>query len=330
MTKTAFFIATTLLCAAGFAFAQNKPDGSSSIAIIGGADGPTAVFLGSSLARPVAPPDESRQSAPAAGKKKPGTSKINPNAAAERILAAKIESEAEKYLKEHPGEFKPGETLPGWLDKFNEAVKKAKPDKKPILVLFTGSDWCGPCQNLEKNVLVQPKFKEFANKHLVTVFLDYPRDTKLADDVKQQNDALAKKFSIEAYPTILILSSDGEKQFWIHSGYTALFLDRLREALTMLDEPFPETAKAVKEEMEAESKAKAEARAAKAKAEQDELEKRRRRLDEPVRRRVVTPIDLRGASRPLPVEPPSDVVQPAPNPPSEADDQVYHIMPIGF
>lgn len=329
MTKTALFLAAAFACA-GIAFAQNKSDDPSSIAIIGGADGPTAVFLGTNLARPVAPPDESRQPAPAAGKKKPGTGKINPNARAERILSAQIESEAEKYLKEHPGEFKPGEPLPGWLDKLDEAVKKAKPDRKPILVLFTGSDWCAPCQNLEKNVLVQPKFKEFADKHLVTVFLDYPRDKELADDVKKQNDALAKKFSIEAYPTVLILSSDGEKQFWIHSGYTALFLDRLREALTMLDEPFPETAKAVKEELEAEARAKAEARAAKEKAEQEELERMRRRLDEPVRRRVVTPIDLRGVSRPQPAEQPADVVQPAPNPPPAADDQVYHIMPIGF
>ena len=330
MTRTALFIAATVACT-GFAFAQNKPDDPTSIAIIGGADGPTAVFLGSNLVRPVAPPDESRQPVPAAGKKKPGPGKINPNAAAERILSAQIESEAEKYLKEHPGEFKPGEIPPGWLDNLGEAVAKAKPDRKPILVLFTGSDWCAPCQNLEKNVLIQPKFREFANKHLVTVFLDYPRNTKLADDVKKRNDALAKKFSIEAYPTVLVLSPDGEKQLWIHTGYTALFLDRLRDALTMLDEAFPDTAKAVKEELEAEARAKADARAAKEKAEREELEKLRREQEETVRRRrVVTPIDLRGVSRPQPVEPSADVVRPNPNPPPAEDDQVYHIMPIGF
>ncbi len=331
MTKTAFFIATAIACT-GIAFARDKTDDPPSIAIIGGADAPTDVFLSSKLARSVAPPDEFRQSAPAAGKNKPGPGKINPNATAERILSARIESEAEKYLKEHPGEFKPGEMPPGWIDNLGEAVKKAKPDRKPILVLFTGSDWCAPCQSLEKNVLVQPKFREFAGKHLVTVFLDSPRNKKLPDDVKKQNDALAEKFSIEAYPTVLILSPDGEKRLWIHTGYSALFLDRLRDALTMLDEAFPETAKAVKAEIEEEARAKAEARAAKEKAEQEALERRRRRLDEPVRRRIVTPIDLRGVSRPQPVEQqqPSDVVRPNPNPPPASDDQVYHIMPIGF
>lgn len=328
MAKKALFMAATVICA-GFAFAQNKTDDPSSIAIIGGADGPTAVFLGSALARPVAPPDETRQPAPSnqSGALGRGRGAV----AAERIRAAQVESEAQKYLKEHPGEFKPGETLPGWHEKFADAVGKAGAEKKPILALFTGSDWCAPCQNLEKNVLVQPAFKAFADKHLVTVFLDYPRNTKLADDVKKQNDDLAKKFSIEAYPTILLLSSDGEKAFWTHVGYNALFFDLLRDAVTKLDKEFPGTAKDVKEEMESEAKAKAEARAAKEKAEQERIEKERREREEVIRRRRIgTPIDLRGVSRPQPAEPSSDVVRPNPNPPSAADDQVYHIMPIGF
>ena len=74
----------------------------------------------------------------------------------ERIRAAQVESEAEKYLKEHPGEFTPGKTLAGWTDNFTAAVGKAKAEKKPILALFTGSDWCPPCQQLEKNILLQP------------------------------------------------------------------------------------------------------------------------------------------------------------------------------
>ena len=302
MTKTALFLATTVVCTS-FAFAGSKP---------------------------VAPPDESRQ--PATTRQSTALGRGRGAIAAERIRAAQIESEAEKYLKEHPGEFKPGETLPGWFEKFTEAVSKAKAEKKPILVLFTGSDWCAPCQNLEKNVLVQPAFKEFAGKHLVTVFLDYPRNAKLADDVKKQNDDLAKKFSVEAYPTIQLLSSDGEKSLWTHVGYEALFLEKLRDAVTKLDKDFPDTAKAVKEEMEAEAKAKTEARAAKEKAEQERLEKERREREETIRRRRIgTPIDLRGVSRPQPVEPKpaSDIVQPNPIPPTP-DDQVYHIMPIGF
>ena len=197
----------------------------------------------------------------------------------ERIRAAQVEAEAEKYLKEHDVEFTPGKTPAGWTDNFTAAVGKAKAEKKPILALFTGSDWCPPCQQLEKNILLQPSFKNFAKKHLVTLFLDFPRDAKLDDGVKKQNDDLAKKFSVEAYPTILVLSADGEKELWKTVGYSALFLEKLQDAVKGLDKDFPETAKAVKDEMEAEAKAKAEEKAAKEKAEQEEFEKQQKELE---------------------------------------------------
>ena len=198
----------------------------------------------------------------------------------ERIRAAQVEAEAEKYLKEHDVEFTPGKPPAGWTDNFTAAVGKAKAEKKPILALFTGSDWCPPCQQLEKNILLQPSFKNFAKKHLVTLFLDFPRDAKLDDGVKKQNDDLAKKFSVEAYPTILVLSADGEKEVWKTVGYSALFLEKLQDAVKGLDKDFPETAKAVKDEMEAEAKAKAEEKAAKEKAEQEEFEKQQKELEE--------------------------------------------------
>ena len=172
--------------------------------------------------------------------------------------------------------FTPGKTPEGWLDNIQEALNKAKKDKKPVLALFTGSDWCPPCQKLEKNILLQPAFKEFAEKHLVLLFLDYPQNTKLDEKVKKQNDDLAKKFSIEGYPTIIILSPNGQKAAWTHVGYTPLFLEELQKGIQGLDKDYPETAKAVKDEVEAEAKAKAEAKAAKEKAELEEFEKQQK------------------------------------------------------
>ena len=227
---------------------------------------------------PVAPPDSSRPRSISSDQMRQIVERDRARAKgiSERIRAAQIEAEAEKYIKEHSVEFTPGKTPAGWTDNFTAAVGKAKAEKKPILALFTGSDWCPPCQNLEKNILLQPAFKEFAKKHLVTLFLDFPRDAKLDDGVKKQNDDLAKKFSVEAYPTILVLSADGEKELWKQVGYTALFLEKLQDAVKGLDKVFPETAKAVKEEMEAEAKAKAEERAAREKAELEEFEKQQK------------------------------------------------------
>ena len=231
---------------------------------------------------PVAPPDSSRPRTFTSDQMRQIVERDRARAKAmgERIRAAQVEAEAEKYIKEHPEEFTPGKTPAGWIDNLTAAVGKAKADKKPILALFTGSDWCPPCQNLEKNILLQPSFKDFAKKHLVTLFLDFPRDAKLDDGVKQQNDALAKKFSVEAYPTILILSADGEKELWKEVGYNALFFEKLQDAVKGLDKEFPETAKSVKDEMEAEAKAKAEEKAAKAKAELEAFEKQQKEQKE--------------------------------------------------
>ena len=239
---------------------------------------------------PVAPPDSSRMRSLSADQMRQIVERDRARAKAmgERIRGAQIEAEAEKYIKEHPGEFTPGKTPAGWLDNFTAAVGKSKADKKPILALFTGSDWCPPCQNLEKNILLQPAFKNFAEKHLVTLFLDFPREAKLDDGVKKQNDSLAAKFSVEAYPTILILSSDGQKELWKQVGYTPLFLEQLQNAVKGLDKDFPETAKAVKEELEAENKAKAEEKAAKEKAELEEIEKQQKELEE-ARRKQAAP-----------------------------------------
>ncbi len=232
---------------------------------------------------PVAPPDESRNGG--------GISfdqlrqilerdRARAKAMGERVRAAQAEAEAEKYLAEHPVEFTPGKTPEGWTDSLTAAIGKSKTEKKPILALFTGSDWCPPCQKLEKNILLQPAFKEFAKKHLVTLFLDFPREAKLDESVKKQNDSIAKKFSVEAYPTILILSADGQKELWKEVGYNPLFLEKLQEAVKGLDKDFPETAKEVKNEAEAAAKAKEEARAAKGKAERKAFEKQQKELED--------------------------------------------------
>ena len=237
-----------------------------------------ATLRPTTVTTPVAPPDSSRNGGRTISadqmRQIVERDRARAQAMGERIRAAQIEAEAEKYLEEHPVNFTPGKTPEGWLDDLQAALDKGKKEKKPVLALFTGSDWCPPCQKLEKNVLLQPAFKGFAEKHLVLLFLDSPQKTKLDDKVKKQNDTLSKKFSVEGVPTVIILSPDGQKALWTHVGYTPLFLEELQKGVQGLDKDYPETAKAVKDEMEAEAKAKAEAQAAKDQAELDEFQRR--------------------------------------------------------
>ena len=103
-----------------------------------------------------------------------------------------------------------------WLTDLDEGMKVAKAEKKAILVDFTGSDWCGWCIRLKKEVFDQKAF-EVAAKDFVFVELDYPRGKKQDPAVKAKNDALAKQFNIQGFPTILLMNAKG--QVFASTGY---------------------------------------------------------------------------------------------------------------
>ena len=98
-----------------------------------------------------------------------------------------------------------------WLTDFAKAQKAAAEKNLPILVDFSGSDWCGWCIKLEKEVLSQKEFQDFAKDSVILFVADFPRQKKQSDEVKKQNDALAKKYGIEGFPTVLLLGADGKE-----------------------------------------------------------------------------------------------------------------------
>lgn len=98
-----------------------------------------------------------------------------------------------------------------WQTDAPKAQAKAKAEKKLVMLDFTGSDWCGWCIKLNKEVFSQPAFVEYANKNLVAVEVDFPSKKALSAAQKQANAALARKYNVEGYPTIIVLNSDGRK-----------------------------------------------------------------------------------------------------------------------
>ena len=99
----------------------------------------------------------------------------------------------------------------GWLTDFSKAKAQAKADHKMVLMDFNGSDWCPPCKALRKNVLSSPEFTDYAKKNLVLVDVDFPTHKELPADQKQANNALAQKFGVENFPTVVVLNSDGKE-----------------------------------------------------------------------------------------------------------------------
>jgi thioredoxin-related protein len=98
-----------------------------------------------------------------------------------------------------------------WLTDLTKAQAQAKAEKKMVLLDFTGSDWCGWCIKLNKEVFSKPEFEEYAKKNLVLVEVDFPRNKKMSEAQKKANDELAQKYKIEGYPTIILLNGEGRK-----------------------------------------------------------------------------------------------------------------------
>jgi len=98
-----------------------------------------------------------------------------------------------------------------WLTDAKKAQEQAKVEKKLVLLDFTGSDWCGWCIKLQKEVFSKPQFAEYAKKSLVLVEVDFPRRKKLSEEQQKANMALQEKYKIQGYPTIVVLDGDGKK-----------------------------------------------------------------------------------------------------------------------
>ncbi len=98
----------------------------------------------------------------------------------------------------------------GWGTDYDAALARAAKEKRPILALFTGSDWCPYCVQLEKKVLKDSSFQKFAEKNVVLLYLDFPRKKQLDAKLTAQNKKLAVKYGVRGYPTSLLLNARGE------------------------------------------------------------------------------------------------------------------------
>ncbi|MFC7337617.1 thioredoxin family protein [Haloferula chungangensis] len=126
-------------------------------------------------------------------------------------------------------------TLEGWSTDLEQAFEDAKKQNKPVLVEFTGSDWCPPCKMMRKNVFSKKEFVSAASKDFILVELDFPNGDP---EVKKKNEPYAKKYDIEGFPTVILFDSKG-KEFnrFFASEYpnSEAFLAHLKKSLDKKD-----------------------------------------------------------------------------------------------
>lgn len=96
-----------------------------------------------------------------------------------------------------------------WETNLEVAKKKAKKEKKPILMLFTGSDWCPPCKKLKSDFFDSEKFKEKSN-NFVLLMVDLPRNIDLiGEEQYNANKLLNKKYGISSIPVVIATDANG-------------------------------------------------------------------------------------------------------------------------
>lgn len=99
----------------------------------------------------------------------------------------------------------------GWGTDYKAALAQAKQEKKLVLLDFTGSDWCGYCKLLDKEVFTNASFKDFVAKSYIPVTIDFPHNTTLPEALTKQNDELQQKFNIDGFPTLIVVNPDGKE-----------------------------------------------------------------------------------------------------------------------
>ncbi|MGO4821753.1 MULTISPECIES: thioredoxin family protein [unclassified Flavobacterium] len=99
-----------------------------------------------------------------------------------------------------------------WQTDFNQATTEANAQNKPIVLVFSGSDWCAPCIKLDTNIWQSETFKEYAAKNYILERADFPKkkQNELTAELKKHNQELAEKYNQEGiFPLVVVLDSKG-------------------------------------------------------------------------------------------------------------------------
>lgn len=118
-----------------------------------------------------------------------------------------------------------------WMKNVDDALAKAKESKKPVMVEFTGSDWCPPCIMMHEKVFSKKSFLTKASEKFILVKIDIP---KADPELSKKNQKVLKKYKVQGVPTVILFGADG-KEFdrFTASQYPEVdkFLGHLDEAL---------------------------------------------------------------------------------------------------
>jgi thioredoxin-related protein len=95
-----------------------------------------------------------------------------------------------------------------WHTDMAKASELSLKEKKPLMLFFTGSDWCGWCIRLQKEVFKKEEFTKWAKQNVILVELDFPKRTAQEEAIKQQNYQMQQIFQVKGYPTVWLVNPE--------------------------------------------------------------------------------------------------------------------------
>ncbi|MFY9242866.1 MAG: thioredoxin family protein [Polaribacter sp.] len=123
-----------------------------------------------------------------------------------------LPSSSQEAFSENIDLEKKEEIILKWQSNYAEALKKSKEENKPVLIYFTGSDWCGPCKVLDEKLFHTEKFKELSDKSLILLEVDIPHKLDLLTPEKiKENFTLQLDYKVKSFPTLLMVNYKGKK-----------------------------------------------------------------------------------------------------------------------
>jgi len=104
-----------------------------------------------------------------------------------------------------------GPTLPAgvWTTDYKAAMAQSRATNQKVFLFFTGSDWCGWCKRLDREILGTTEFLSYAKQNVILVKIDFPHDSVLPPELIAQNEQLAKMYRVNGFPSIKVLDSKG-------------------------------------------------------------------------------------------------------------------------
>jgi protein disulfide-isomerase len=119
-----------------------------------------------------------------------------------------------------------------WHTNLEKAIEIAEKENKPILMQFSGSDWCHFCIRLNEEVLKQKEFVDYAKENMILVNIDFPLSIQQTDEVKNYNQEMLKKYGVRGYPTVLLLDKSGKVVYetGFRPGGVAAYITHIKNA----------------------------------------------------------------------------------------------------